>query len=147
MRYIGYTLQQPFKEELERLQQQDIITLIGMDEKLECCNSFVLKPKPNGKVKLCIGPARLKQALIRPVHRGPTLNNIFQRLNNVKCLSLIDASFDYHNLKLDERSSYPTIFTCQVGRYKTRHSYLEQHLQVICFNEKLMRYLKIYQRC
>ena len=49
-------------------------------------------------------------------HRGPTLNDIFLKLNNAKYLSLIDVSSGYHNLKLDERSSYLTTFACQFGR-------------------------------
>ena len=56
---------------------------------------------------------------ILPVHRGPTLNNIFLKLNNVKHLSLIDASFVYHNLKLDERSSNLT-FACHFSRYRCK---------------------------
>ena len=83
---------------------------------MEWCNSFIFVPKPNGKVRLCLDPVRLNQALIRPVHRGPTLNDIFLKLNNVKYLSLIDARPGYHNLKLDESSTYLTTFVCQFGR-------------------------------
>ena len=115
--YIIHALQKPFKEEMERLQQQDIITPLGINEMVQWCNSFVLVPKHNGKVRVCLEPTRLNQAIIRPVHRGPTLNDIFAKLNNVKYLSLIHASSGYHNLNLDERSSYLTIFTCQFGRY------------------------------
>ena len=42
----------------------------------------------------------------------------FPKLNNVKYLSLIDASSGYHNLKLEERSSYLTTFTCQFCSYR-----------------------------
>ena len=73
---------------------------------------------PNGKVRLCLDTARLNQALPMTVYRGPTLDDIFPKLNNVKYLSLIDVSTMYHNLKLDERSSYLTAFTCQFGRYR-----------------------------
>ena len=82
----------------------------------EWSNSFILVPKPSGRLRLCLDPARLNQVLIRPVHRGPTLNDIFPKLNNVKYLSLIDASSGYHNLKLDKRSSYLTTFACQFDR-------------------------------
>ena len=58
----------------------------------ESCNSFVLVPKPNVTVSLCLDPERLNQMLIHQVHRGPTLNDISPKLNNVKYLSLIDAS-------------------------------------------------------
>ena len=32
--------------------------------------------------------------------------------------SLIDVSSGYHNLKLDEKSSYFMMFACQFGRYR-----------------------------
>ena len=84
---------------------------------VEWCNHFVLVPKANGKVRLCLDLARLNQALITPIHRSPTLNNILPRLNNVKYMSIIDASSGYHNLQLDTKSSYLTTFTCPFGRY------------------------------
>ena len=54
---VAYALQKPFKEELEHLQKMDIITPLGIDETFEWCNSFVLVPKGNGKVWLCLDPA------------------------------------------------------------------------------------------
>ena len=82
MGFVAYALQKSFKEELEGLQQQDIITPLDMDETVEWYNS--------------LDPARLNQALIRPVQRAPTLNDIFPKLNNVKYLSPIDTSSSYH---------------------------------------------------
>ena len=38
------------------------------------------------------------------------LNDILLRLNNVKYMSIIDASLGYHNLKLNKKSSYLTTF-------------------------------------
>ena len=109
-RCMEYTLQKLFQEELEKLQKQDIIAPLGVDKTSEWCNSFVLVPKAYGKVSLCLDPVHLNQALIRPIHRGPTLNDILPKLNNVKYLSLIDMSSGYHSLKLDEKSSYLTVF-------------------------------------
>ena len=68
-RHVTYVLQELFKEELRQLQEMDIITPLGVDETLEWCKSFVLVPKSNGKVRLCLDPAWHNQALIRPVHR------------------------------------------------------------------------------
>ena len=84
LRCVAYALQKPFKYELDQLQKLDIITPLGIDETAEWCNRFVLVPKANGKVRLCLDPVRLNQALIRPVHRGPTLNDILPRVNNVQ---------------------------------------------------------------
>ena len=61
---------------------------------------------------------RLIEALVRLVHRGPSLNDILPKLNNAQYLSLIDASSAYHNLKLDERISFLTTFACPFGRYR-----------------------------
>ena len=49
-----------FKEELERLQKQQLIVPLGVDETLEWCNSFKLVPKPDGKVQLYLGPAKTR---------------------------------------------------------------------------------------
>ena len=117
-RHVAYVLQKLFKDKLDRLQQLDIIRPIGVDETAEWCNSFVLVPKANRKVRLCLDPVQLNQALIIPIHRGPTLNNILPKLNNARYLSLIDASSGYHNLKLDKKSFYLTTFACQFGRYR-----------------------------
>ena len=55
-RCIAYALQKPFKEELQQLQELDILMLLGVDETAEWCTSFVLVPKANGKVQLCLHP-------------------------------------------------------------------------------------------
>ena len=89
-----------------------------MDETVEWCNSFVLVPKSNGKVRLCLDPTRLSQVIVWPVHRAPTLNDILPKLNNAQYLSLTDASSGYLSLKLEEESSYLTTFACKFGRYK-----------------------------
>ena len=88
-----------------------------MDGMSEWCNSFVLVPKANGKLQLCLDPARLIKVLIRLMHRVPTLNDIPSRLAGVKYFMLIDASLAYHNLKLDEQSSYLTTFSYPFGTY------------------------------
>ena len=113
---MAYVLQKPFKKELDWLRKMDII-----NETAEWCNSFVLVPKVNGKVRLCLDPMRLNQALIRPVHRGPLLNNILPKLSNVQYMSIIGTSSGYHNLKLDKKSSYLTTFMCPFGQYRYKH--------------------------
>ena len=91
-RCVAYVLQEPFKEELRHLQEMDIITPLEVDKTLEWCNSFVLVPKANHKERLCLDPAHLNHVLIRPVHQGPTLNDILPKLNNMQYMSIIDPS-------------------------------------------------------
>ena len=101
---------------IEQLQQLDIITPLGMDDRVKLCNSFMLVLKLNGKVRLCLDLARLNQGLIQPVHRGPILNDIFPKLTNARYLSLLGASSRYNKLNLDEQSLYLPTFACQFGR-------------------------------
>ena len=68
---MAYALQKPFKDELDRLQKLQIIILLGVDKAWRVCNSFVLVPKPNGKVILCLTQARLNHALIIPLQKSP----------------------------------------------------------------------------
>ena len=79
-RHVAYVLQNLVKDELDWLQQLDIIILLGFDKTSEWFNSFVLVPKANDKVRLCLDPAGLNQALIRLILRGPTLNDILPKL-------------------------------------------------------------------
>ena len=79
--------------------------------------ALILVPKANGKVKLYLDLAILTKVLIRSVHRGLTLNDILPRLTGTKYLILINMSSGYHNLKVDEKSSYLTTFSCTFDRY------------------------------
>ena len=65
-------LKKPFKEDLEWLQKQQIIAILGVDEKSEWYNGFVLVLKANGKVRLCLDLVWLKKTSIGQIHRGPT---------------------------------------------------------------------------
>ena len=67
---ITYALQEPFKKELERLQEHKIEAPLGMDETGQWCNNFVIVPKPNGTVHSWLDPMQLNQILPRPMHRG-----------------------------------------------------------------------------
>ena len=109
---VVYVLQNPLKEELE----QNIVLLCD-GKTSECYNNFVLVPKVNGKVRLCLDAAQINKALTRPIHRGPTLNDILSRLKALNYLMLIDTSSRYLNLKLNEKSSYLMTFSCPFGRY------------------------------
>ena len=72
-RHVAYALQKLFKEELKWLQEPDIITCLGVDEMAQWCKSLVVVPKVNSKVRLCLDPVQLNQALIRLIHRGQHL--------------------------------------------------------------------------
>ena len=103
---------------------------------MEWCNSFVLVSKPSGKVRLCPDFARVNQALVRPVLRGSTLNDIFPKLYHVKYLSPIDASSGYDNLKLERNHHTSQHLHANLAGTETRDFCMEQSIQGICLNEK-----------
>ena len=76
LRRVTYSLQEPLKEVLDKLQMQQIIVPLDIDETSELYISFVLVPKAHGKVGLCQDLTRLNKVIIRPVHRGLILNDI-----------------------------------------------------------------------
>ena len=98
--------------------QQPTIVRLGVDETLDMCNTFILLPKPNGSVYLCLDPARPNQAFITPMHGGPTINDIFPRLTNAQYITLIDARSGYSNMKPDKKSPYLRTYACQFTRYR-----------------------------
>ena len=144
-RHVAYALQKLFKKELRHLQELDIIVPLGVDKTAEWCNGFVLVSKANGKVWLCLDPAPLNQALIRPIHRGPTLNDILSKLNNVQYMSIIDVSLGYHDVNLDKQSSYLTAFACPFGRYRYKCLSFGAVPVRICSNTKQAKFLMICQ--
>ena len=77
------------------------IKRIGVFEANKWCNSFVLVPKPNEKVQLCLVPVRLNQAIIHVVHSSPIVNDIFSELICATYLTIIDASSGCHNLNFE----------------------------------------------
>ena len=79
---------------------------------------FCVIPEPNGKCRLCLEPAKLNQAITQSVLSLPTHNAIFPKLINVKYSSVTDVKSGYHNLRLEDQSSYSTTFLCQFGRYR-----------------------------
>ena len=80
--------------------KQQILVPPGIDETSEWHNRFLLIPKANGKVRLCLDPASLNKVIIRLILGGLILNNIISRLAGVKYIMLNDASSGYHNLKV-----------------------------------------------
>ena len=130
--------------------ENGIIEPLKVDECSKWCNSFVVVRKPSGDVWLCIDPAKLNRAIIRPIHRGQTVSDVLSKLSGVKYFSLLDAKHGFWNLQLDDESSKLTMFVTPYGCYRFKHlpygCYIfsiqvpdAYHLcDVLLINEKLM---------
>ena len=115
-RRVPIALQDALKEELTKLEQQDIIAKV--DQPTNWVNSIVCTTKSNGSLRLCLDPKDLNQAIKRPHHSTPTLDNVLPKLNGPKYFSILDARSGYWNIKLSEQSSYLTTFNTPHGRYR-----------------------------
>ena len=78
-------------KELKRLQEQEILGPLEVNETTKWCNGFIIIPKANGTLHLCLNPVKLNQGLIRPIHRGSTLNYMLHKLTNTCYITMIDA--------------------------------------------------------
>ena len=73
--------------------------------------------KPN-KLQICIDPKDLNKAIKRPNYQMLILDEILPNLANAKVFSVLDAKDGFHQVKLDESSSYLTTFWTPFGRYR-----------------------------
>ena len=89
-----------------------------VNEPTDWVNSLVIAEKPNGKLRLCLDPKDLNEAIKRPHYSTRTLEEALAEMPNAKFFSKLDAKSGYWQLKLDERSSYLTTFNTPHGRYK-----------------------------
>ena len=55
-KHIGYALQEPFRKELERLKEHQILAPLWADKISKWYNSFVIVSKPNDIICLCLDP-------------------------------------------------------------------------------------------
>ena len=93
--------------------------------------------KPNGKIRLCLDPKDLNNAIKRPHYYTPTFDDILPKLNGAKYFSILDARSGYWNLKLDEKSSLLTTFNTPFGRYKYNRLPFGLNLSQDIFQKKI----------
>ena len=86
-------MQDAYKAELERLQQQDVI--IEVNHYTEGVNSIVPVQKPDGHIRLCIDTRNLNMAIKRNPYYMRTLDDILPQLSKAKTISMGDATSGY----------------------------------------------------
>ena len=108
-------MKERLKSKLEELTKQGIITKV--QEPTAWISNIVTIMKP-GKLQLCIDPRDLNKAIKRPKYQMPTLDEILPTLARAKVFTVLDAKDGFHQVKLDEASSYLTTFWTPFGRYR-----------------------------
>ena len=114
-RKVPVALRDRLKEELDKLVKEGIITPVT--EPAKRVSSLVIVKKPE-KLRICIGPQDLNEALPRSHYPLPTIKDVATRLSKAKVFSVLDAKNGFWQVKLDTDSSYLTTFNTPFGRFR-----------------------------
>ena len=113
-RRVPVAMKEPLKRKLAELTKQGIITKV--EKPTPWISNMVAIMKPN-KIRLCIDPRDLNKAIKRPKYQMPTLEEVLPTLSKAKIFTVLDAKDGFHQVKLDDTSSYLTTFWTPFGRY------------------------------
>lgn len=103
------------KQQLDEMERMQIVARVN--EPTDWVSNLVLVRR-NDKVRICIDPILLNNALKRPHYPIPTINELLPELANVKIFSTVDAKSGFWQVKLDDESSKLTTFWTPSGRYR-----------------------------
>ena len=103
------------KAKLDEMVKRGILTPVTVPTKWS--SNMVVVEKPH-KIRLCLDPQRLNQAIQRPLYPIPTVEEILPSLRKAKLLSVFDALDVFTQIRLDEESSFLTTMQTPFGRYR-----------------------------
>ena len=81
-----------FKDELDSLCKQKVLTKLDKNEVTEWLNSFVNVDKEDTSLRVCLDPSGLNPYIIRPVFNSYTLDEISYMLKDAKVFTVCDAN-------------------------------------------------------
>ncbi len=115
-RRLPVPIKETVRQELEALCNEGIIEPVT--EPSAWISALLVVRKPNGKVRICIDPKHLNQALKRSNYPMPTVDDVLPQLARAKVFSTVDARHGFWNLRLDEESRALTTFETPFGRFR-----------------------------
>ena len=108
-------LKDAIKEELDSMVSEGVIRKVT--EPTDWVSSLAYSKKKSGKLRICLDPRRLNQALKRPHHKIPTIEELTHQFCGSRFFSKLDAKSGYWSVQLDEDSQLLTTFQTPYGRY------------------------------
>ena len=102
--------------EIDKLVDRKI--LIPIEEPTRWVSQMCVPRKSNGKLRVCIDPQPLNEALMREHYMLPTLDDVLPKLLNAKVFSKVDVKEAFWHVKLDEKSSKLTTMITPFGRFR-----------------------------
>ncbi len=109
-------LRDRLKQALDEMEMDDVI--VKVDQPTEWVNSVVVVEKPDSKkLRICLDPRPLNEAIQREHYKMPTIEEITTRVAGATVFSKLDANHGYWQVPLDEESQLLTTFNTEFGRY------------------------------
>ncbi|CAH1252634.1 RTL1 [Branchiostoma lanceolatum] len=115
-RRVPVSIKEQLKRALDDMTEEGVIEPVTTPT--PWVSSLVTVSKPSGKLRICIDPRDLNEALKRSHYPAPTIDDLTPELRKAKVFSVLDAKNGYWQVVLDEESSLLTTFNTPQGRFK-----------------------------
>ena len=116
IRKVTHAHKPKLEKELKRMVDLEFIEPI--EKPTDWVNGLVIVEKPNGKLRICLNPRPLNNAIKRQHLHLPTADEIFSQMSGACFSSKLAASSGYCQIKVDEESSHLLAFGTPLGRYR-----------------------------
>ena len=110
-------LKYAIRSSLDSIVEADVIRKVHENEPTEWVSSLAYAKKINGSLRICLDPKFLNQALKRPHHNIPTLEELNHKFTGARYFSKLDARAGYWGVQLHKYSQLLTTFQSPYGRY------------------------------
>ena len=122
---VLFALKDRLKKELYHMEKMGIIEKV--EKSTDWVNALVVLEKPNGKLRICLDPRPLNQAIKRQHHLLPTTEQIISQMAGAKVFSKLDASNGYWQIAVDDPTSDLLTFVTTFGRFKFKQMFSGVH--------------------
>ena len=100
LRRVPVALKGKFQEEIDRLIGVGVLEKV--EEPTKWVSSAVVTAKSNGKVRVCIDPRPLNEALSRSHYPLPVIDDILPELGKARVFSKADLKDGFLQIELDD---------------------------------------------
>ena len=109
-RKIPQAMVEPLKHEIDHMLDLGVIRKLDINEATDWCHNLILVCKPNGKLRVCLDPRTINNALCFNVHNASTFQDMTSTIRGISKVSKIDANSGFWTLPMDEQSQL--LITC-----------------------------------
>ena len=134
-RRVPVAVKGKLREELDRLESLGVLE--KEDKPTTWVSSMVATQKPSGKVRVCIDPQRLNQALKQRHYPLPVIDDILPELSKARVFTKADLKDGFLQIQLDDTSNKLTTFQTAWGRYRWLRMPYGISPAPECFQQKL----------